>query len=465
MIGLFFIMVSCRITRDGDQTSVSFDWLAGLREKAGNKSDPQGRFIRLLQKRRPDQPGALVAEFNTDSCLEGKHQGNQVWRVYIESAFGAYSTVVTMLDGSSPHTATAEIDRVTYNLKLPTAPSQSLADQLCASASKDLPDVADDYSNLVASIEVWLRTLAPDCSFNFQNNQSWFCELDTAQASDVSNELDDMRRVMIRRWNRQPYILTRRLAIARNLAGALESPRPQEALDSLCKIALASSSAELPLSLASSRWQETVCRKPTQIRLQAARIGLTKALSEIELLRRVFESTSRMGYLSLQVPRDVAPSRDLWVSLEPLQDVSEKIAVVSTKLVQSDDSSKTSTVQQDGCWHPLFGEGLVNMLIARQLDMVGSPTKDTQCQDAKQASDNIRSQVLNYFADSITSETEFVITNGNGKLLRLPPGTYQYTIRQHNNDLSELDALDSMPSSTGSVTWTEHRPRATIDRW
>jgi len=34
-----------------------------------------------------------------------------------------------------------------------------------------------------------------------------------------------------------------------------------------------------------------------------------------------------------------------------------------------------------------------------------------------------------YLATSITSETEFVITNGRGKMLRLPMGNYSYTLQ------------------------------------
>ena len=42
-----------------------------------------------------------------------------------------------------------------------------------------------------------------------------------------------------------------------------------------------------------------------------------------------------------------------------------------------------------------------------------------------------------YIRESIASETEFPITNGRSKIIRLPKGDYRYAIRQNSGPFSE----------------------------
>jgi hypothetical protein len=116
------------------------------------------------------------------------------------------------------------------------------------------------------------------------------------------------------------------------------------------------------------------------------------------------------------------------------------------------------------CWHPLFSIDQNSMQIARYLDLTGE-SKGISCleqSDVKTAADAISPST--YLADSITSETEFVITNGHSKMLRLPAGSYTYEIRGH------FEALGWEPGSEdaktkGQITWSNKRPSVTIKSW
>jgi hypothetical protein len=71
-----------------------------------------------------------------------------------------------------------------------------------------------------------------------------------------------------------------------------------------------------------------------------------------------------------------------------------------------------------------------------------------------------------YFADSITSETEFVIANGRSKTLRLPAGAYTYTLQALPDNQEEWDdAAQSMPRANGRIVWDMGRPRPVINSW
>jgi hypothetical protein len=72
----------------------------------------------------------------------------------------------------------------------------------------------------------------------------------------------------------------------------------------------------------------------------------------------------------------------------------------------------------------------------------------------------------NYVLNSITSETEFAVSNGTPKVLRLPKGEYQYTIRIPSDRVVEGQPDDSdMPRSSGIISWKNRRPAAKIIQW
>ena len=68
-----------------------------------------------------------------------------------------------------------------------------------------------------------------------------------------------------------------------------------------------------------------------------------------------------------------------------------------------------------------------------------------------------------YIRESIASETEFPITNGRSKIIRLPKGDYRYAIRQNSGPFSEEFYLPKKKiTASGSIKWTKRRPHVVI---
>ena len=272
---------------------------------------------------------------------------------------------------------------------------------------------------------------------------------------------------MIRRWSRQPYLLARRLAVGVDLAQALEAKDVEHRLDVFCRMVQVSLPIELPATLASRRWQAAVCAPgPLPHRAEAAGFGLAKSVAEIDFMRQLFERTSRLGFLALHIPSSQAPSREVLISLTPEADVADNLARETARLWLSDDDPGQGGDMPRACWHPVFAEDASLLKLARQLAMAGEAGR-VVCADTSAGQElSKRFAPERYFAESITSETQFVLTNGRAKTLRLPTGRYSYTIRPLPDDPEEWDdASQVKPRATGQIIWDAKRPRPVINGW
>jgi hypothetical protein len=74
---------------------------------------------------------------------------------------------------------------------------------------------------------------------------------------------------------------------------------------------------------------------------------------------------------------------------------------------------------------------------------------------------------VHYVKNSIASETEFPLSNGRGKVLRLPKGDYHYTIEAQSGPFVDIyyPNNENPESSTGIVSWINARPHPTITSW
>jgi hypothetical protein len=94
-----------------------------------------------------------------------------------------------------------------------------------------------------------------------------------------------------------------------------------------------------------------------------------------------------------------------------------------------------------------------------------------------------------YLAESVTSDTEFLLINGEAKMLRLPTGSYSYTIHAAPDHVAEFSMAETTPqetdderdeenapvveeqsaiqgpSTTGKIQWETRRPRPIIRTW
>jgi hypothetical protein len=157
-----------------------------------------------------------------------------------------------------------------------------------------------------------------------------------------------------------------------------------------------------------------------------------------------------------------AVSKEFWVSLSPKQDVAENLAKLSARIwAENVASGGNGQEVTTGCWHPIFGSEHAKLLLAKQLDLVGT-AKANLCTDATAMPPEVSDDPHRYLAGSITSETEFVLNNFDSILLRLPIGSYEVSLRHY---IPANDDWETDPPllGTSEMAWTKTRPKIVIN--
>lgn len=327
-----------------------------------------------------------------------------------------------------------------------------------ANALTPPPDVATQLAQV-------LEHVAPDCERVELTRAGFACRLPTAEPDAAEQELVGIQTTMIRRWSRQPYLLARRLAVGVTLSHALQSDDALRSLDTFCRLIQNALPAELPATLQSRRWQAAACRQDSSRRIDAALFGLAKTIAEVDAMRQLFESTSRLGHLAVRIPQSTLAGDRVLVSLLPEPDVTENLAKETQKLWASAASDAAPESAPLACWHPLYAESPELLRLARQLALAGDGD-ELQCGASTPGAADHQFSPARYFAESITSETEFVVTNGHAKTLRLPTGHYRYTLRILPEDPDAWDDASQLtPQAGGTIVWDTKRPRAVIEKW
>lgn len=466
--GVTIVVGACRITQSAQSSDpqAASNWnlnpIRSLATMAGADVDSEPALKLTITDPKKSSGVLPVAELVESSCSGGPLglSTKQVWRLKFTSAFGPHVANLTInanSNGEGPATATIGSRELSFKT-FQGMDTEGLR-AACAAVKDDKETLAVNNPAQVEMIKQWLTRIAPDCDME-PNQAGWSCALPTIDSGLAQSELDGIHRTMISRWNRQPYLISRRLAVTRSLAQAVREPGADERLNTLCRVIGFALPAELPLAMASNSWQDHVCKTPSTNRVQIARIGLNKALDEIDFLRKLFEQNSKLGTLIVRIPRVNVPTRDVWISLKPAVEES------------------TNVKPHHACWHPMFKDQDDFMNAARQLELL-SETDGSSCDSVVVATTAASNAVAKedkargvkpldatrYLAESITSETEFVITNGQSKLLRLPMGTYTYIVRPHSEALSELETDPNITPSTGTIVWTKQRPSVMIKQW
>lgn len=346
-----------------------------------------------------------------------------------------------------------------------TSPTKERLVQLaCGTIATGNTDMVVDAA-IFERLREWLDLTAPDCRQLRPTPAGWRCELPGIVPAVARQELAGIQITMIRRWNRQPYLLARRLAIGISLADALASPQVEHRLDVVCNIIRNSLPVELPATLASHRWQGLVCNGPSPHRQTAAAFGLAKTVAEIDFMRQLFERTSRLGSLTLRLPTRERPTRDVLVSLVPESDVADSLTKETVRLSLADDAPSAAEELPRACWHPIYAEDDGLLDLARHMGLSGDAAH-VACAVVQRRSPPEAFAPERYFAESITSETEFVLTNGHSKTLRLPRGKYTYTLRPLPDDPDEWDDVSqTQTTASGEIAWDSKRPHAVINSW
>jgi hypothetical protein len=344
--------------------------------------------------------------------------------------------------------------------------------QICDSWRNNNNEKLIASTTLAAYFQTWLSMLAPDCNFRQIRKDGWYCDLPSIAPADALSSLQSIHTTMVTKWNRQPYLFTRRLAFATTLAQALESSESKVELEKLCKVLHYSLPQEMPAVFNSKIWHKHVCNKDSTLQEHAAKFGLQKAYAELEFLQTLLERTSTLGTLTVRIPRRYLSSNVLWVSLKPSQEVTDRLAEESLKIWAVRDEENVANVagesKPNACWHPLFSDSASLIQLAQYLGLAGNAKNAVCLSFANNTQDKPTTVPSKYIADSIASETEFVISNGHSKVLRLPQGLYSYTIQTtHNQNIDPEEEIDpaSDEASSGVISWTRKGGRAIISNW
>lgn|GEM_PF-1986115 len=460
---------SCRMSNSSTSTSDSwfakFDLFSGSVDFATEPKTTIAKDAIILKA--ADKTGATfsVGALAASTC---RGQGNAaanlpdiIWYIPIDSAFGISEVGFRMKNPPTDRLVNVFVDDREFVIRTPTNLSDSIVGKACEAwqnGDKEAFLDTPDYFELSDSL---LTLLAPDCSFRPIDDGRWYCHIDAVDGELADREIRELQSTIIRRWSRLPYILTRRLAIAHYLAQVYASGGNAK-IENFCRILSNSIPEEMPLVFSATRWQQSVCGQnllDTQ-RREAATVGLSKALGEIELLRQLFEQSSNLGMLTLRLPKDMmTPTKEFWLSLTPKEDVTENLAKLSAK-IYSESTSATKDPVTTGCWHPIFGSEPPKLVLAKQLDLVGT-APSSACTDVTVSKVEPNFNPHRYLAESITSETEFVLNNFSSILLRLPIGSYAISVRHH---LPQAEDWESDPPVLGSsqAEWSRLRPKVVV---
>lgn len=405
----------------------------------------RGKPITLYYQGSGDQP-VYLGEIQPEGCAEPHRP---VWTFHVETGVDENPVMLTVIRRHSTEgVVQVRIGERAMEAALPVLMQPKELDKSCTGALGESRITITRNTRLLIRFTQAIRTLVPFCPKPGQGEDRWICPLPVIDPWSAIQEFGRLQKRMIRRWSRHPYLLARRLHIGLQLAGVLQSGSTDRHRH-LCQILGWSLPDELPLAMRSPIWQERFCQEemsPAGRRLALA--GLRDVNREIVSLAEHLEEQSRLGVLSIKIPRSTAPSRDLWVRLRPAQ------------IPETGD--EPSNAAQNPCWHPYLSTAPGFLETARRLGLLDQHVP-AACRHRFRPVAGLNPD--QYLHDSIASESEFPITNGRGKLLRLPAGRYDYSLHQRSvRDLSAPFAPDS-PETSGTLNWLARRPAPTIRKW
>lgn len=426
-----------------------------LRQEFSAKAPPEptSETIDFVFQENPQAPRMLLAKFDSRYC-DVSSTGQETWFYQISSLFGVHKVRVNYAFAAAGEAIQTNVDGNAFLVPLEHPVSQSDLRQACTTLRQNNAKeiVVGDPQILTATQEV-LQNLAPGCNFAKPTTDGmWECKLKPADPQQTLTQIREVKRDMVMRWSRHPYLLTRRVAMTSSLANALSKENPEQYLNKFCRLLSFSLPEELPLALRTQVWQKSVCKEPVTDRMDIAKVGLADAYAEIKHLKHELESSSRLGTLAVRIPFSESPSKDFWMTLSPLQ-------------TDSMDAATAERLQAGSiCWHPLYAEHPSFNATAAQLGIVAKE-KSSKCQQSAAHVATDDKIPTNYVLSSITSESEFPITNGQAKLLRLPEGQYEYILKEHLEEDPWGENGTPVKVSQGVVDWRSQRPRPVINRW
>lgn len=373
------------------------------------------------------------------------------WSFEFYSAFGKHNVQIEYGDSLEEKDNLIRIDRLHFKSQLPLPYPKEKSPEICQTLVSK-PAIIKWQPEWHVSLQNFFAKLLPVCKMNVDSRGTLFCELSHKSADENLEKVSSIQKQMIRKWNRHSYLLARRIAVTKKMAAVMRSGKNEDLLR-FCRLVSESLPEELPLSIRSPEWFDDQCR--SDVTEQRARlIALTEAIGEIEFLNDTLRSNSRLGYLSLRIDRRKTDFRDFWIVLKP----------ILKQPIENELQAQKKTEKPKVCWHPLTAKNPELAVIGSHLKLGVSNKEDPCPYLLTEESYDLEKKAKRYVKQSVASETEFAITNGRSKLLRLPVGNYQYTIEPQKHSFSEFyPNIPSASISQGTVEWAKQKPRVTIN--
>lgn len=347
----------------------------------------------------------------------------------------------------------------------------------------------DLVSPLKAGVERTIAAISPDCSNVEANVEGWKCSLKTLMPQSAIVQVEDLQQAMIKRWSRQPYIIARKAGVTMSLAKiATNFSNSDDSLSKFCKLLQFSLPEELPLIMTSPSWQKALCDGEEKNRRELSFHGLAKSVEELSILRQLYESTSKVGVFSVKIPDRDIPNRaksgpqPFRILITPEREVTDHLVEIASTLLGRPMNSSgrrlrhtasnqniappIAVARKPSCWHPVFSDTPALLKVAEGMRLTGDGFKG-ECRQGNNPASAAAPEVLaKYLLQSLASESEFVMDNGQSKLLRMPEGAYKYTVQvlPQNPIDAEESGEDTAPETQGNLSWGNARNHA-IRTW
>lgn len=418
-IGLFApALQSCQWRLD--KTEVGF--------RTADKLKPYPIFFQDKNRR------GIAARLSRGSCTSGLH----VISTVIHTPLGNH---LLKLKKSQVNLNHLTIDG--HQITLLTRPSIWIPiDRACQNEQIDELVIGDED---LKDFQAFLSQFIPSCDLELPETDTWECKINSSSEDsidEIGRRLSNIHRSMLRKFRRHPYLLLRRTGIAIQLYKALEDKGSLEKLDTFCAITTTSLPVELPLALRSANWQSSACNTFGN-RLNSAKWGLTESFKEINMFYNMLQKSSHRGILTIKIPKSEAPSKELWVELD-------------IKVPSNPGGISTS------CYHPLYSDSRFHYLITK-IGLARQSDHHLCAQEEHIEADLAFSK--KYIFSTIASETEFPISNGRAKILRLPIGDYEYTVQKNSQNFIPRDQISSKKISRGSLSWGPNKSHPKVTKW
>ncbi len=336
--------------------------------------------------------------------------------------------------------------------------------------SAEAPSVCLSKVEAMPIIARLIQRSVPSCHITYDQNV-FSCALNYETASESQQKIRLIKRDLLSQVRRMPYLLSRRLTLAENLAFLLNTPSWEKGLASFCAVMDSSLPSERPMIFAAKKWSDALCKKDEEVnKFEIALLMLSKSVEEISFMHSLAGQASVLGELLVSVPSSVLPaSKKVWVKLVPGAETIENVMNSANQVrVNGIDlpvrrngrngHSKNPELAKASlqgiklprtCWFPGFSSREPLFKTGRFVELWGN--QDTSpCEQANQKED--MQEIASYLVETISAETSFELTESNEKPLSLPAGPYQYSVYEVPDKLGEN--LQNRLVDQGQLIWT-----------